>query len=104
MCPVEARGGRAGGRGGWCRGRGGRGDGRGGRADAPAAADAQQGADVEREQPGVPAGLRWPRHAGVRQELPDRVPWETGHITTIFVSILITKDGFKSETNFSCYI
>ena len=31
----------------------------------------QQGADVERNQPGLPAGLWWPRHAGVGQELPD---------------------------------
>ena len=33
--------------------------------------DAQQGAALERGQPGVPAGLRGQGHAGVRQELPD---------------------------------
>jgi len=42
------------------------------------AGDAQQGAPLEREQSGLPAGLRGPRHPGVGQELPDRIPRPAG--------------------------
>ncbi len=42
------------------------------------AGHAQQGTALEREQSSLPAGLRRPRHPGVRQELPDRVPGQAG--------------------------
>ena len=52
-------------------------------AGVEGAGAAQQGAPLEREQPGLPAGLRGPRHPGVSQELPDRVPRQAGQLTNV---------------------
>lgn len=42
--------------------------------------DAQQGSDVEREQPGLSTGLWGTSDAGIGKELPDRVPGETSEL------------------------
>ena len=67
-----------------------------GQAAEEEAGAAQQEPHVERGQPGVPARLRGPGHAGVGQELPDRVQGQDGECVHLRFSI---KPSWFSERN-----
>jgi len=58
----------------------------------------QQGANVEWDKPGLPAGLWRSSHSGIRQEFPDWIRWKTGAYLMHRHSV-----GWLDRMGFSCW-